>query len=135
MWKFRILFAIQCISDPYLTDCSRSDKFLFHTNEKCLSSSSKTFKHRSVELQCHVLVWRSQETRIYRYNNKGPRYNVRITMQILLHTFEISYVFKLQDKHNASFLNLICHLRGHFLFTCKISKNLWNNLEKREKWR
>gem|GEM_PF-6432375 len=54
-------------------------------------------------------------------------------MQILLHTFEISYVFKLQDKHNASFLNLICHLRGHFLFTCKIIENLWNNLEKREK--
>lgn len=26
-------------------------------------------------------------------------------MQILLHTFEISYVFKLQDKHNASFFS------------------------------
>lgn len=44
-------------------------------------------------------------------------------MQILLHTFEISYVFKLQDKHNAS---SISNMSWKELpqFDCKKSKNI-----------
>ena len=42
---------------------------------------------------------------MYRCSNSSPRYSVRTTMLSLVHSLKVSQVFKLQDKHNASFFS------------------------------
>ena len=53
-------------------------------------------------------------------------------MQILLHTFEISYVFKLQDEHNASLISKMSW-KEFPLSECKSTHNFDKAMQIQEK--
>ena len=59
-------------------------------------------KRRSVVLTMpHRKLKAVGKAHAYRYGNSSPRYSVRTTMPSL-YPMKVSYVFNLQDKHNAS---------------------------------
>ena len=62
-------------------------------------------KSRSVVLTMPRLSLKVLENLRYRYGYSSPRYSVRTTTLSLYLILKVSQVFKLQDKHNASFFS------------------------------